>query len=605
MRASTAGLAIVAALVLTSCGEREQRSAMAPSLRSAISVPEPPAGCMSVFQIDSAIPTVFPSGPAQDWVTVQFDSIVTLIGPIVGGPDSAAAHQKALAVSAFIIQQYHAGALIGGTSDATRAAAAELINGFLCLPGLTPDFSAAALDSDGAAVLITDSTPDTTVVTPDKFAGVQLDSGSVPQTVLLTITRLPDSPGPLLTQLDQYPLYYEFHVTPQVPFTLPVLVGGCLAGNVSPPDPSRLRLAHNIAPYTPGSIEILAFQAVPFLDCTNAIVTGSRSANPLVNLASSVWRAARSLFAPERLMAAAGGVGGTVHTFSPFGLVDTLAVMTPNSPTNQTGAPGAAVAAPPSVLVQTPTGHPITGLPVDFEITAGGGTLAGGSATTDASGVASTSSWTLGPLAGINAVTATGTPPQTGSGVAGSPLTFTATAVSPLGVLVHCPPSWGAGDDLSHAFYLPSYPGTSLADVYLYLSENGRDRDSRLGTTYTIQLIARSGGYDGPVIGTSTANVTLHGGAAENQRTRFDFAGAPAVARNSTVAFQFQVVSNPNRATLRFDVGSCGIGDRWCRSQCPVVETSDAHWPLSTFRRRSCAITIIGAGGDDTHHWGR
>lgn len=94
----------------------------------------------------------------------------------------------------------------------------------------------------------------------------------------------------------------------------------------------------------------------------------------------------------------------------------------PNSFTTVTAPPGAQVAAGelPSVIVNDLKGLPMAGVPVTFAVTAGGGSITGGTATTNSAGIATVGSWTLGPGEGANALTATsGTLPV---------LTFTACA---------------------------------------------------------------------------------------------------------------------------------------------------------------------------------
>ncbi len=66
----------------------------------------------------------------------------------------------------------------------------------------------------------------------------------------------------------------------------------------------------------------------------------------------------------------------------------------------------------------------MSGVAVTFAVTAGGGSLNGASQTTDSTGVATVTSWTLGSIAGTNTVTATAT------GLTGSPVSFNATGVS-------------------------------------------------------------------------------------------------------------------------------------------------------------------------------
>jgi hypothetical protein len=89
----------------------------------------------------------------------------------------------------------------------------------------------------------------------------------------------------------------------------------------------------------------------------------------------------------------------------------------------QTAPAGAAVPVPPSVRVTDAAGNPVAGVSVTFAVASGGGSLAGsGTVATDGGGIATAPTWTLGPAAGTNTLTATS------SGLTGSPVTFTATA---------------------------------------------------------------------------------------------------------------------------------------------------------------------------------
>lgn len=117
------------------------------------------------------------------------------------------------------------------------------------------------------------------------------------------------------------------------------------------------------------------------------------------------------------LLAACDGGGTSVPTPS---------AVTPATSVSQQATPGATVAEPPTVRVVDAQGQPIPGVGVTFAVTAGGGTLGTPLATTDAAGVASATSWTLGSSLGVNTVTAT---------VTGLPVvTFTATALDPCDV---------------------------------------------------------------------------------------------------------------------------------------------------------------------------
>jgi hypothetical protein len=95
-----------------------------------------------------------------------------------------------------------------------------------------------------------------------------------------------------------------------------------------------------------------------------------------------------------------------------------------NTGNGQSASVGTAVSITPSVIVKDGNGIPVAGVSVTFAIGSGGGSLTGGSATTNASGIATVGSWTLGQTAGPNTLTATS------AGLTGSPLTFTGTGTA-------------------------------------------------------------------------------------------------------------------------------------------------------------------------------
>ena len=92
-----------------------------------------------------------------------------------------------------------------------------------------------------------------------------------------------------------------------------------------------------------------------------------------------------------------------------------------NSTTSQSGLLNSAVSTKPAVKATDADGNAKSGVSVTFAVTAGGGSGTGLTQTTNSSGVATVGSWTLGPAAGVNTMTATST------GLGGSPVTFNAT----------------------------------------------------------------------------------------------------------------------------------------------------------------------------------
>jgi len=108
----------------------------------------------------------------------------------------------------------------------------------------------------------------------------------------------------------------------------------------------------------------------------------------------------------------------------------------PGGPTNgnivvilgdhQAGLAGYGVNVRPAVRVTDTTGVPIPGATVTFAVTGGGGSVTGGTVTTNASGVAQLGKWTLGGSAGVNTLEAT----AAATGLTANPATITDTAVA-------------------------------------------------------------------------------------------------------------------------------------------------------------------------------
>ncbi len=88
---------------------------------------------------------------------------------------------------------------------------------------------------------------------------------------------------------------------------------------------------------------------------------------------------------------------------SPAPSPDSLVIVSGN---DQSAPPGASLSAPLVVRVTSAAGEAVPNRQVAFQVTRGGGTLSTSSATTDASGYARISPWTMGPVPGVNLVEA-------------------------------------------------------------------------------------------------------------------------------------------------------------------------------------------------------
>ena len=119
------------------------------------------------------------------------------------------------------------------------------------------------------------------------------------------------------------------------------------------------------------------------------------------------------------------GVNNNPLVFTATATAGAPASVTALSATQQTALVSTLVSSAPSVVVRDASGNPAANVTVSFAVTSGGGQLTGATQTTNAQGVATVSSWRVGPTPGTNTVSATV------AGVASVTFTATATAGAP------------------------------------------------------------------------------------------------------------------------------------------------------------------------------
>jgi len=147
--------------------------------------------------------------------------------------------------------------------------------------------------------------------------------------------------------------------------------------------------------------------------------------------------------------------------------------ITLNAGDNQTATVGMAVATPPSVLVLDQFNNPVSGVAGTFAVATGGGSLTDGSQTTNAAGIAMVGSWTLGPTAGPNTLTASSI------GLSGSPVTFTATGTPACATATQGLVSWWPGEENAN----------DIAD--------GNNGTLQGGATFAAGLVGQAFSFDG------------------------------------------------------------------------------------------------------------
>jgi len=450
MRRLPAGTALVLVSILAACGEATQPGS-APAPRPVSLAPT--AACspdVSASTIRTQIQSVFAGGTGGDFALAQFDDIVDERNQ----GNLTSAKQQTWSLVDFILDHARQGQIV-----APPAAVIQLVNNLFCFVGIN-----AAISDAGNSWIVDPSDAPQILITSDGFSGASLPAGAVTEPTLLTAARIDESTfpigdGPLLTDLDQYPLYYSFVKTNEgnTGFTQSLIVGVCPAIGIDPVVEARLRLGHNAS----SGFEITPPANADFLSCSNAPPLPTSSAS----LGGRILQRLASAFLPEQLVAAplaVGGIGGSVTEFSPLGPVDPMVIGAPgvggsvtefappaggsvvecNFSRARAGAPIPS-ACRPEVRVRTERGTLLDGIPVTFTVLAGNGRVAPNIPLEDCPTPALTAvmptgadgkaraCWRLGPLPGTNTVEAR---PDIGGdavpGVIFSPKAFQFTAVA-------------------------------------------------------------------------------------------------------------------------------------------------------------------------------
>src|SRR5438477_721836 len=120
--------------------------------------------------------------------------------------------------------------------------------------------------------------------------------------------------------------------------------------------------------------------------------------------------------------ATAAGLSGSPVSFGVVALPGPPAQLLAVAGLGQLATVATALLTRPAVLLKDAGGNPVAGARVTFSVSGGGGSLTGGTQLTNAAGVATLGSWTLGTIAGPNTLTASA------PGV--TPVVFTATGLA-------------------------------------------------------------------------------------------------------------------------------------------------------------------------------
>jgi len=310
-------------------------------------------------------------------------------------------------------------------------------------------------------------------------------------------------------------------VSPSVPATIAANSSASLsgvAGTAVSPAPSVVVRDENGEPSAGVTVNFVVTGGGGSVSSASAQTDGS-------GIATVAWTLGTTA-GPNGLSASTGTLAAV--TFIATGTAGAAATLTKSAGDNQTGLSGAAVAVPPQVTVKDANGNPKSGVTVTFAVASGGGSVTGAIATSNAQGVAAVGSWTLGPAAGTNTLSAFA------NGVA--TVTFTATATAATGCAVRAAHTLGttsqgtlaAGDCSADGFFIDLFSTTvggataylfrqtAAFDTYLLLAaadgsviaENDDEISNGTSTNSAIKAFLPAGSY---LLGASSFDVGTTG----------------------------------------------------------------------------------------------
>lgn len=194
-------------------------------------------------------------------------------------------------------------------------------------------------------------------------------------------------------------------------------------------------------------------RTVTFTPVTGGSMSPASATTTATGVATSTWTLG-SIAGPQVVTVTISGSSESA-TFTATASAGAATTLTVNAGNNQVAPVGAAVTVAPSVRVTDAFGNVKAGVAVTFTPSAGSGSVTGGTATSNASGIATVGSWVLGAAVGNHTLVAT-SPGLTSA-------TFTAAAGG--GVPTTVAVSAGATQTVAAGANVPIRPAVRVTDA--------------------------------------------------------------------------------------------------------------------------------------------
>ena len=242
----------------------------------------------------------------------------------------------------------------------------------------------------------------------------------------------------------------------------------------------------------------------------------------------------------------------------------------------QSSMVGTPVPSPISLTVEDAGFNPIPGVDVTFSVATGGGSITGANQTTDANGVVTLGSWTLGTTTGSQSITAAVT------GLAGTPtVTATATAAAPATVAIQS----GDGQTWAVGAASPNRPTVRVTDAF---------GNAVAGATVTFSPGAGSGSVLGSPATTDVngdASVAWSLGQSGNNTLAASATGTNSVTFNATgVTLAYTITLQFSGSTTGLDLQAfADAAFTWM--SVITADLPDVDYSANPISANSCGIT--------------
>jgi hypothetical protein len=246
--------------------------------------------------------------------------------------------------------------------------------------------------------------------------------------------------------------------------------------------------------------------------------------------------------------------------------------------TNLSATVGTAVSASPSVKVTDAKGSAVAGTVVQFSVVNGGGSIQRSSATTDASGIASAGTWTLGTTAGSNILDAA---------VAGlSTVRFTATATA--GAAASIAATAGDNQTVAVGTALPNAPAVIVKDQYSNVVA---------GAAVTFSLVSGSGALTGAAATTGADGIARLGSWTLGVANGVQQIRATTGTLSTTISATAMVPAGC--AVINYALGAT-LSSTWDADDCANTSYNGRHYDrlqFMTTTQQQVEAQVTGATG--------